>query len=398
MMNIVDIQQKANDFMEAVKSGNAEKMAQSSQLLFEAIAQKLIDDNANNNANSVIMAQRGDRVLTTEETKFYKNWAKAAASDNPKQAFTDLITKDGMPETIIEDVYKNLQQNHPLLSKVDFRDVKYLTKMIVNKHTKDLAVWGKITEEYKKKLESSFDVFYIEQATLSAFLVLPKEMLKLGPNWLDNYVRTILYEAIACGAVYGIVDGKGAEGEPIGMTRDVSEGVSHSDKDGYPRKTPIKVTNFDVKNYLELVAKLSKDEQGNDKIFEKVTLITKLQDYLLKIAPATTVRGLDGEYKNNLFPFPTEYVPVAAGLNDGEALLVLPDEYKFLIGAGKNGVITYSDDVKYIEKERVYGIDFHAAGRFVDNNSAILLDISELDPSYITIAVPASDNSNTPKV
>ena len=402
MIKVLDYTAKAKAFQEAVAAGDAEKMAKTSEELFKAIAQQVVQDSLDENGafsgNSMALAQRGERVLTSDETKFYQNWIKCASeTDDPKMAFTELIEKDGMPSTIIEDVYRNLKQNHPLLSKVDFVDAKYLTKYLINKQPKEMAVWGKITEAYKKQLESSFEVFYLEQATLAAFMVVPKDMLKLGPAYLDNYVRTVLYEAIAVGAEYGIVDGKGAQGEPIGMTRDVSVGVQHSDTDGYPRKQAIKVTSFEVKAYLELVAKLAKDENGKNRVFDKATLICNLSDYLTKVAPATTIRGLDGEYKNNLFPFPTEYVPVAAGLNDGEALLCLPKEYKFLIGTDKNGAITFSDDVKFIERERVYGIDLHATGRCIDNTGAILLDISELDPAYHIVYNPAAVSQETPK-
>lgn len=402
MIKVLDYTAKAKAFQEAVAAGDAEKMAKTSEELFKAIAQQVVQDSLDENGafsgNSMALAQRGERVLTSDETKFYQKWIQLAAeNDSTEKTFTELIQKDGMPQTIIEDVYRNLKQNHPLLSKVDFRDAKYLTTFLINKQPQDIAVWGKITEEYKKQLDASFEVFYLEQATLAAFMVVPKDMLKLGPAYLDNYVRTVLYEALAVGAEQGIIGGKGAQGEPIGAIRNVSVGVQHSDKDGYPKKQAIKVTNFDVKTYFELIAKLAKDENGRAKVFDKVTLICKLSDYLTKIAPATTIRGLDGEYKNNLFPYPTEYIPVAAGLNDGEALLGLPEEYKFLVGTGKNGAITFSDEVKYIERERVYGIDFHAAGRCIDNNSFILLDISELDPAYFTVYNPAAVSQETPK-
>ena len=61
-----------------------------------------------------------------------------------------------MPETIIEDVFRELTQEHALLSKINFQDVKYLTRWILNDHTKQTAVWGPINGEITKKLESSF--------------------------------------------------------------------------------------------------------------------------------------------------------------------------------------------------------------------------------------------------
>lgn len=50
-------------------------------------------------------------------------------------------------------------------------------------------------------------------------------MVDLGPEWLDNYVRQVLYEALANGLEYGIVTGNGNK-EPIGMDRQVGDDVS----------------------------------------------------------------------------------------------------------------------------------------------------------------------------
>ena len=89
------------------------------------------------------LSQRGYRQLTNEEKEFYQKLIKAGKEANPKQAFTDLLgIEGGMPETIIQDVLKDLQDKHPLLDKINFQNVKYLTRWILNDHTKQTAVWG----------------------------------------------------------------------------------------------------------------------------------------------------------------------------------------------------------------------------------------------------------------
>lgn len=51
--------------------------------------------------------QRGKRILTAQETKFYETIAKAGKSDNPKQYFATLDDPNDkiMPTTVIEDLY-----------------------------------------------------------------------------------------------------------------------------------------------------------------------------------------------------------------------------------------------------------------------------------------------------
>ena len=46
-----------------------------------------------------------------------------------------------------------------------------------------------------------------------------------------------------------------------------------------------------------------------------------------------------------------------------------------------------SDEYKFAEDERVYKQVMYGAGRARDNTSAILLDISKLDPAYLNVEV-----------
>jgi hypothetical protein len=55
------------------------------------------------------------------------------------------------------------------------------------------------------------------------------------------------------------------------------------------------------------------------------------------------------------------------------------------IGGSKNGVIEYSDEYKFIEDQRVFKIKQYGTGRAFDNTSALFLDISGLEPAYITV-------------
>ena len=383
----VNEKESANALMNAFKSGNESEIKPAWSDFHDSIAASVkeefeeIQDTADANA----LAQRGVRQLTSAEKKFYEGLIKSAKASNPKQALIDLLTVDGgMPETIIEDVYKDLVEEHPLLAKVNFKNVKYLTKWLLSDGTVDTAVWGEINSEITKQIESSFKNIDIVQGKLSAYVFIAKDMLDLGPAFLDNYIRTILKESIALGLEYGIVKGKGVKGEPVGLVRDIHKGVSINETDGYPEKAAETVTSFSPAEYGKLVAKLVKTEGGKNRKFSGVQLLVNQIDYLTKVMPATTVLNGVGEYKTNLFPFPTEVITTNA-LDENEAVLCLLPEYFLGAGASKEGTIEYSDEYKFLEDIRAYKTKMFAFGKATDNTVAIKLDITNLDPAYITV-------------
>lgn len=386
MIKLESKNEAALQLTEAMKTGDETKIQEAWTAFHESVAADIRSDfeEYQKTDDDRILQQRGYRMLTSAEKNFYQKLIESAKRKDWQQAFTDLIdTDNGMPTTIIEDVYRDLVEEHPLLKKINFVHVKYLTKWLLNDHTVQTAVWGKITDEIKKEITSAFRVMDIDQNKLSAYAVIEHGMLDLGPTFLDTYIRKILKEAMYVGLETAIISGNGVDC-PIGLDRDISEGVSVSTTTGYPRKTAVRATEFTPKKYGELIAKITKNERDKKKSFASVTLVVNLTDYLTKVMPATTVMTVNAEYKNNLFPFPTDVV-VSNCINDGEAILFIPGEYFIGVGGSKEGVIETSDEYRFLEDQRVYKIKQYAHGRAHDNTSALLLDISELQESYISI-------------
>lgn len=367
----------------AMQSGVAEDIKQAWEQFHSSVVEAVRQDFEMANGDEKILAQRGFRQLTQKEKKYYEKLIEAGKRKNPKQAMNDLITIEAMPETILEDVYKDLMEEHPLLAKINFQNVKYLTKWILNDHTKQTAAWGEINSEITKEIESSFKTVEITQCKLTAFAVIEKDMLDLGPTFLDNYIRTFLKEALYCAIEAGILTGSGLN-MPIGLDRDIHKGVAFSTETGYPEKEAVKVTSFLPAEYGPLVAKLAKSESGRLRKFDEVTLVCNQVDYLTKVMPATTVLTAAGTYAKDLFPFPTDIVR-SNELVTGKAILFLPEEYFMGVGTTKDGTIEYSDEFKFLEDKRTFKIKMHAMGKAFDNTVAIVLDISELDPAYITV-------------
>ncbi|MCD8008440.1 MAG: phage major capsid protein, partial [Clostridiales bacterium] len=332
-----------------------------------------------------ILKSRGYRKLTSKESAWYNKIIDVMRSSNPKQVFTEIIGSDDeddiMPNTIIEDVFRNLAQEHPLLSKVRTQNVGYLTKWILNAHTAQTAAWGAITAAIEQEITSSLKVVDVKQNKLSCFVILEQGMADLGPTFLDNYIRTTMTEAMALALETAIVTGTGVS-MPIGMDRITTTG---STTEGYTQKTAVAVTDFTPASYGTLLSAFAYDEDGKRRKFSKETLICNQSDYLTKIMPATTVLNSAGSYVNNLFPFPTEVI-ISDAVAEGQAVLGLMEEYILFIGrAARNNVIQYTDDYKFLEDQRVFKVVQYCDGRAYDNTSFQLLDISGLEPAYITV-------------
>lgn len=373
----------------AMKSGDEKQIQEAWENFSNAIVEQVKADFAEvqESKDAAVLASRGYRQLTSKETAWYQKVIDAMKSPNPKQAFTAIIGSDNeddqMPTTIIEDVYKNLQEDHPLLKAINFQYVGYITKWILNDHSAQNAVWGKITDEIIKEITSSFKVIDINQNKLSAYAIVEIGMLDLGPTFLDAYIRTVLAEAIFAGLEAAIVSGNGVN-QPIGLIKNISEGVSVSSTTGYPDKDKVAIKSFTPAEYGAILAQMATTEDGKKRKFTEVGLIVNQTDYLTKVMPATTVINANGTYVNNLFPFPTT-VYVCNELDDGDAVLFLKNEYFMGMGGAKNGVIEYSDEYKFLEDQRVFKIKQYGAGRAFDNTSALYLDISGLEPAYITV-------------
>ena len=321
-----------------------------------------------------ILAQRGVRQLTSKEKMYYEKLIEAMKADDPKQALNDIDVV--MPETIIDSVFEELQTNHPLLSKLSATTVTGLTRMMMNTNGDQKAKWGKLTAKIIEELTSGFKEVDVTQDKLSAFLPVAKAMLDLGPVWLDNYVRQVLYEALANGLEYGIVQGDGSD-QPIGMMRQVGDGaVVVSGK--YPMKEAIKVTAMDMEQMGKITAIMARSDQGQARIVNSLVLLVNPADYYKKVLPATRMLTPDGSYASVL-PIDAEIIQTPA-VPEGKVVYGMASKYFLGVGMAKNGKIEYSDEYHFLEDERVYLIKLYANGFAKDNNAFQVLDITDLQP------------------
>lgn len=328
-------------------------------------------------ADNQILSGRGVRALTSEENKYYQGLINALKSGNPKQALTDFNVI--LPVTVIDAIFEDLTEEHPLLDAVNFMPTGALVEILVNTQDgKHLATWDQLCSEIVRELTGGFRKLDLTQKKLSAFLPICKAMLDLGPAWLDRYVRVILAEAIANGLESGIIDGSGLD-EPTGMRRDPNSALDPVD--GYGLIPSIPFNEISPATYGALLAELSISPNGLNRKISEVIFVVNPLDYFTKIMPATSFRRPDGTYAYDIFPFPTRviqsvYQPV------NEAIIGLPKRYFMGLGTSKGGKIEYSDEYRFLEDERVYLTKLYGNGMPLDSRSFRRLDITDLRPVY----------------
>lgn len=376
--NQLEIAQRISD---AAKSGDTESFENGIQEMFASIHDDIVAQATamKDTADAAILAQRGVRQLTTEETEFYNSLIDAMKTTGDiKNALTN--TDKTFPQTIIVQVMEDMQQDHPLIAAVDSVTVTGATKLLLNTDEGDNAAWGALEAAITKEIDSGFKSIDLSQFKLSAWMPISIDMLELGANWIDSYIRKCLSEALAIGYENAIITGTGKD-MPIGMDRSVADDVTVVGGI-YPQKEAIEVTSFDRTTYGGLVARLAKTQNNKPRAVKGLILVVNPADYYSVVMPATTMLTPDGKYVNDVLPVPTQIIQSVA-VAQGEAILGMGKKY-FLGVGGKRG-IQFSDDYKFLEDKRYYKIVAYSNGLPKDDNAFLRLDISNLDPTYLEV-------------
>lgn len=384
---------------QAIRDNDGEAFAKAWDGMCQAIGQELREDyeqqlqQMRDEMDSRALAARGVRQLTSEERNYCTKVIQAMKSSDPKQALANLDVV--LPKTTIDSVFEDLRTKHPLLSKIDFIPSAGIVELIVSKNGRQEAVWGDLTDEIVKEITSGFQKVGTNLLKLSAFMLVCKSMLDVGPEWLDRYIRECLYEALANGAEAGYVDGDGNK-KPIGMTRQVGEGVIVTGGK-YPKKKAIKITDLSLGTMGNLLATLAVDPDGKARQVMNVIMVVNPIDYYRKVMPATTLQAPDGTFRRDVLPFPVDIIE-SPSVEVGQAVFGLGKRYFGAAGTPKDGKIEYSDHYRFLEDERAYLIKAYANGMPKDNNAFLVLDISDLRPAVFKVemvnAPAASTNAN----
>lgn len=347
--------------------------------MFAALQTDLTEQITNEARNEVhdaqILAARGQNVLTSTERKF----------------FNEVIASGGfaedtiLPVTTQERVFEDLVSEHPLLDVIGLKDLGAITRFIYSDPTKAYA-WGALFGEIKGQISAAFREEQISQLKLTAFAVIPKDMLDLGPEWVERYVRTLLVESYSVGLEYGLVNGRGpAQNEPIGLTKNVNKSTG-----AVTAKTPSGTLTFAPSDKGEIVAgelhdvikALSTDADGESrKVLNKVIMLVNPID-AISVQFRNTIQTANGQWVTSL-PYNIRIVE-SEEIPTEKALFFVKDAYLAAIAGGYK--INRFDQTLAIEDAMLYTMKQFANGRPKDNKTALLYN---LDISFAPRGVPA---------
>lgn len=361
---------KKTAYMNVVKDENStpEQLEIAFNEMFTALqtdlTEKITSEAKNEVHDAQILAARGQNVLTSTERKF----------------FNEVIASGGfaedtiLPITTQERVFEDLVTDHPLLSAIGLQDLGAVTRYIYSDANKAYA-WGALFGEIKGQISAAFREEQIGQLKLTAFAVIPKDMLELGPEYVERYVRTVLVESYSVGLEYGLVNGRGpAQNEPIGLMKDVSAetgAVTTKTSSGTLTFAPSERGEVVAKELGGVVVALSKDAKDKArKVSNKIVMVVNPID-AIKVQIGNTIQTANGQWVTtlpyNITPTESEEVP------EGKALFFVKGAYLAAIAGGYK--INRFDETLAIEDARLYTMKQFANGKPKDNKTALVYDL-----------------------
>lgn len=388
MRNLDLIQQKKQEILQkmsdAVKSGDNEAFGKAFTEFAEQLQEAIVKDAKELMAanDTAVLAQRGVRQLTSEEKTYYQCVIEAMRSSNPQQALTDIDKV--LPKTTVDTIFEDLVANHPLLDAISFQNTAALIEFLASTSS-GVAAWGELTAAITSELAGAFSKVELSQKKLTAFIPVAKSMLDLGPEWMDQYVRTLLVEALATELEAAIVDGDG-DGKPLGMTRALTGAV-----DGvYPRKTAVAITDLGTVTFGSILNTLSVGPNSKRRVIPELLMVVNPADYYTKVFPATTPRAADGTFSFNVFPYPTKVI-ISPAVPSGHAVFGIAKRYFAGLGTSKGGKLEFDDSYKFLEDLRTYLIKLYGNGKPLDANAFLLADITGLKAFVQNVLVSNSE-------
>lgn len=199
-----------DNYLNAVQSGaSAEQQEELYGILMDAVEESAVAA-ARDEVEAAIGTDPRQANMSAREVAFWNELKKGAPAGIEKH----------FPEETVDRIFEDLVESHPFLEHIGLRNasirLKFLTSAVEGQ-----AVWGKINGEIKGQLEQSFGEETAIQNKLTAFVVLPKDTVKLSPAWLQTFVISQISEAFADALEDAFLNGDGSD-KPVGLTRDVT--------------------------------------------------------------------------------------------------------------------------------------------------------------------------------
>lgn len=365
-----ELKEKVKQLLEnAPAEQKADAIMQSIEMIEEAthadLIQKIVAESERASHDAEFKKQLGLRNLSQEERKFYEGFKDIKQSITANQI-------DIIPTEIIDRTLDDVKKASPILKLVNMAPAN-VKKWIVASHS-GVAVWGALTDEIKGELSAEITALNIELHMLSAYLVIPKAIRELSMEFIDRYFVAILSEAMQDGLVKGYLDGDGKTG-PIGIFRQI--GTVESAGTNKAKTVLTTVTKFSPKGLAQVRKTLTNDGK---RVIDKLYLICNPSDEAEYVDPAMFGESLTGGYVNKSF-IDIEKI-VDANCPKGKAAFTIAGYYTM----GTTGVrVTEYDQTKAMENADLIIANCYANGRAVDDNVAVIFDVTKLEEYVINV-------------
>ena len=361
---------KKQNYMNLVKAEDTtpEQLSNAFDEMFTALQGDLTDkittDARNEAHDAQILAARGQNVLTSEERKFFN----AVVLEGGFKEDTIL------PITTQERVFEDLVTEHPLLTVIGLQDLGAITRFIYSDPTKTYA-WGALFGEIKGQVNTAFREEQIGQLKLTAFAAIPKDMLELGPEYVERYVRELLVESYSVGLEYGLVNGLGpAQNEPIGLMKNVDSStgaVTDKTSSGTLTFAPSEFGQVVAGELHDVIKALSKDAKDKSrKVLNKIVMLVNPID-AISVQARNTIQTSNGQWVTAL-PYNIQVVE-SEEIPEKKALFFVKGAYLAAIAGGYK--LNKFDQTLAIEDAMLYTIKQFANGKPKDNKTALLYDL-----------------------
>ncbi|MEK4148923.1 phage major capsid protein [Robertmurraya sp. FSL W8-0741] len=361
---------KKQAYMNVVKDENStpDQLENAFSEMFTALqtdlTEKITAEARNEVHDAQILAARGQNVLTSEERKFFN----AVVQEGGFKEDTIL------PITTQERVFEDLVTAHPLLDEIGLQDLGAVTRFIYSDPTKAYA-WGALFGEIKGQINAAFREEQIGQLKLTAFAVIPKDMLELGPEWVERYVRTLLVESYSVGLEYGLINGRGpSQNEPIGLMKDVNSStgaVTDKTSSGTLTFAPSQFGEVVAGELHDVIKELSTDAKDKArKVLSKVVMVVNPID-AISVQARNTIQTANGQWVTAL-PYNIKVIE-SEEIPEKKALFFVKGTYLAAVAGGYK--TNKFDQTLAIEDAMLYTIKQFANGKPKDNKTALVYDL-----------------------
>ncbi|MDE3295904.1 phage major capsid protein [Lacticaseibacillus rhamnosus] len=359
------------------KGGDADAQADAFGEMMNALSTDSMDfikKQVDAKTEDFLKAKADDKSLTQQEIKFF-NDIKTDTQTKGKDSVDVLV-----PKSIVDRIFDGMTQAHPLLQNINLTNNGMRLKFLKSNQI-GTAVWGDFMGEIQGQLDAKFGKEEDMQNKLTAFVVLPNDLLDYGASYLKTYIITQLKEAFAVEAEKAYLLGDGAH-KPVGLNRDLSKGTA--DENGvvtYAEKASAGTLTFAnsktaAKEIANVIKKLSVDANGKPVVANGNTIFVMAPGDHLLVEAQFAIQNLNGQFVTS-YPFGITIIE-SVYQPEGKVTVFVKGRYDAFQGGSMS--IKQFDQTLAMQDAMLWTAKQFFYGKARDNNATAVYTLDLADP------------------